>query len=532
MSDGLKAQHRAAIIATLAANDRVERAVLFGSRAMGTNTITSDVDIALFGDRLTLTDQAHLAATCDDLPMAQSIDLVLHNTIDNPALVEHIRTHGVEWYRRGGVTAAKPALQPSLNEDNTSLYHPPFPNHWTYESLYSMAHWVNGLAFKNIRFTPIGKPVIKISEIKNGISGQTKFTQSEFNQSVRVYSGDLLFAWSGQPESSIDAFWWRGPEGWLNQHIFRVTSSDKIDQTFFFYLLRYLRPNFIAIARNKQTTGLGHVTKQDLQGIVAASPSLPEQKAIAHILGTLDDKIELNRRMNETLEAMAQAIFKDWFVDFGPVRAKVEGREAYLPEDVWGLFPDAFQESELGEIPRGWGVRRLEDYLELAYGKSLPARSRRPGSVPVYGSGGVVGSHDVALTKGPTVIVGRKGTVGSLYLEAKPAFPIDTVFYTLPRIGSMLFSYHLLACQPLKTMNTDAAVPGLNRSNVYRLQFPCPTSDLVSAFDGMVERFWKRQVANLDESGVLTQVRDLLLPKFMSGKVRIDEAEKAVEVVV
>ncbi|MYG38668.1 MAG: nucleotidyltransferase domain-containing protein, partial [Synechococcus sp. SB0676_bin_10] len=97
MSDGLKAQHRAAIIATLAANRRVEKAVLFGSQAMGTNTVTSDVDIALFGPQLTLTDQAKLAAACEELPMAQSVDLVLHSTIDNPALVEHIRSHGVEW---------------------------------------------------------------------------------------------------------------------------------------------------------------------------------------------------------------------------------------------------------------------------------------------------------------------------------------------------------------------------------------------------------------------------------------------------
>ena len=102
MTDGLKAKHRAAIIATLAANNRVEQAVLFGSRAMGTNTITSDVDIALFGHQLTLTDQAKLAAACEELPMAQSVDLVLHSTIDNPALMDHIRTHGVEWYRRGG----------------------------------------------------------------------------------------------------------------------------------------------------------------------------------------------------------------------------------------------------------------------------------------------------------------------------------------------------------------------------------------------------------------------------------------------
>ena len=536
MTDGLKARHRTAIIATLAANDRVERAVLFGSRAMGTNTITSDVDIALFGTHLTLTDQARLAAACEELPMAQSVDLLLHSTVDNPALVAHIRTHGVEWYRRGGgrVGATQSnGLYPSADEGKvaSSLYHPFFPKHWTHQPLYSMAHWVNGLAFKNIKFTPNGKPIIKISEIKNGISSQTKFTQSEFDESVRIRAGDLLFSWSGQPESSINAFWWRGPEGWLNQHIFRVTPSNEINENFFFYILRYLRPNFIAIARNKQTTGLGHVTKQDLQRIVAAAPPLPEQRAIAHILGTLDDKIELNRRMNKTLEAMARALFKDWFVDFGPVRAKAEGRAAYLPEEIWGLFPDSFEGSELGEIPRGWGVRRLDDYLELAYGKSLPAKSRRPGSVPVYGSGGVVGTHDVALTRGPTVIVGRKGTVGSLYLTAQPVFPIDTVFHTSPRIGSMLFSYHLLTCQPLRTMNTDAAVPGLNRGNVYRLKFPCPTSDFISAFDNMAGCFWKRQVGTLDESSALAQIRDSLIPRLISGKVTIDEVEKVAEAV-
>ncbi|MDQ7088937.1 MAG: restriction endonuclease subunit S [Acidobacteriota bacterium] len=127
-----------------------------------------------------------------------------------------------------------------------------------------------------------------------------------------------MFSWSGQPETSIDAFWWRGPEGWLNQHIFRVLPDVGIDPTFFFYLLRYLKPNFVAIARNKRATtaGLGHVTKRDLKNAHEEGvPPLPEQRAIAHILGTLDDKIELNRRMSETLEAMARALFKSWFVD-------------------------------------------------------------------------------------------------------------------------------------------------------------------------------------------------------------------------
>ena len=97
-------------------------------------------------------------------------------------------------------------------------------------------------------------------------------------------------------------------------------------------------------------------------------PPLPEQRRIAHILGTLDDKIELNRRMNQTLEAMARAIFQDWFVDFGPVRAKLEGREPYLPPELWALFPDRLADSELGEIPEGWEVMALADCLNVARG--------------------------------------------------------------------------------------------------------------------------------------------------------------------
>lgn len=100
MTDGLKDRHRAAITAAIAANEKVERAVLFGSRATGTNTATSDVDIALFGDRLTLTDQARLAAEVEEIPMAQSVDLVLYDSLDNPALRRHIRTQGIEWYSR------------------------------------------------------------------------------------------------------------------------------------------------------------------------------------------------------------------------------------------------------------------------------------------------------------------------------------------------------------------------------------------------------------------------------------------------
>ena len=118
----------------------------------------------------------------------------------------------------------------------------------------------------------------------------------------------------------------------------------------------------------RRQAAVAGITGSDLAQLQIPLPPLPEQRAIAHILGTLDDKIELNRRMNQTLEEMARAIYKDWFVGFGPVRAKLEGREPYLPPDLWSLFPDRLVDSELGEIPEGWGVRALGEVAAVAGG--------------------------------------------------------------------------------------------------------------------------------------------------------------------
>ncbi|MBC6404370.1 MAG: restriction endonuclease subunit S [Rhodospirillales bacterium] len=268
------------------------------------------------------------------------------------------------------------------------------------------------------------------------------------------------------------------------------------------------------------------ISQADARAASVALPPIEEQEAVAGLLGTLNDKIELNRRMNETLEAMARAIFKDWFVDFGPTRAKAEGRAPYLAPALWDLFPATLDDEDK---PAGWSMRTVEDFLELAYGKSLPAKKRMPGNVAVYGSGGLSGTHNTALIEGPAVIVGRKGTVGSLYWEDGPAFPIDTVFYVIPRFGSMLFNYHLLASQPLSDMNTDAAVPGLNRGNAYRLEFPLPEPSLASAFDEIAGPLWQRRTKNLKEIETLAQTRDLLLPKLLSGEIRLGGAGKALE---
>ena len=259
--------------------------------------------------------------------------------------------------------------------DQGDLYYPKHPGHWERRSLYSLAQWVNGLAFRNIQFSSSGLPVIKIAEIKGGLSRQTKFTQQTFDEAVYIRSGDLLFSWSGQPETSIDAFWWRGPDGWLNQHIFRVTPRDDIDRDFFYYLLRYLRANFVGIARNKQTTGLGHITKKDLEDIEAAYPPLAEQRAIADVLGALDDKIEQNRQTAEALERLAQATFRAWFVDFEPVKAKAAGADSFpsMPQHVFDSIPTRFVDSEIGPVPEGWEVKTISESIRLTMGQSPPS---------------------------------------------------------------------------------------------------------------------------------------------------------------
>jgi type I restriction enzyme S subunit len=279
---------------------------------------------------------------------------------------------------------------------------------------------------------------------------------------------------------------------------------------------------------------MGHVTKKDLQRIRVRIPPLQEQRAIAHILGTLDDKIELNRRMSETLEAMARALFKAWFVDFEPVRAKMEGRWRRgqslpgLPAHLYDLFPDRLVDSELGEIPEGWKIGTLGDLVELAYGKALREKDRMPGPVPVYGSNGQVGWHNKAMVKGPGIVIGRKGNPGTVTWVPTDFFPIDTTFYVVPKsmCRSLHFLYYVLSEHDLPSLAADSAVPGLNRSFVYSNQQIIPPSGVLEAFDMIVKPYFDRKYQDERESCTLAALRDALLPKLIRGEIRVKDAER------
>lgn len=171
-------------------------------------------------------------------------------------------------------------------------------------SLYDLAVWKNGFAFKKTDFSEAGRPIIKIAELNNGINPSTSFTQGNYGEDVFVQYGDLLFSWSGNPQTSIDVFRYRLEDGWLNQHIFKVTANEKlVSNDFIYYILKFLKPHFTQIATNKQTTGLGHVTIADLKRMSVIVPTKDVQNKIVSVLKAIDDKIELNKEINNNLAA-------------------------------------------------------------------------------------------------------------------------------------------------------------------------------------------------------------------------------------
>ena len=539
----LKPRHRAMIEALLKEHLPGVEVWAYGSRVNGRSHDGSDLDLVLRGPDLARIDASWLVDFTDALRDSTIPFLVeAHDWADLPESFhrEIERDHVV-------MTHSTASRKPPANW----IYYPLFPVHWDRRPLYSMAQWVNGLAYRNIEFSVAGRPIIKIAEIKNGISDQTKFTYQDFDESVRVRAGDLLFSWSGQPETSIDAFWWHGPEGWLNQHIFRVTPSAGIDTTFFFYILRYLNSNFVAIARNKQTTGLGHVTKRDLENIEAALPEYQEQRFIAQILGTLDDKIELNRRMNETLEAMARALFKSWFVDFEPVRAKMEGRDTGLPQPIADLFPDHMIESDLGLIPHGWEVIPLSQIIEINPKRSLrkgevapyldmanmPTRGHVPHAVVdrQFGSGMRFTNGDTLVARITPCLENRKtayvdflqhgeigwGSIEYIVMRPMPPLPNEFAYYL-----ARSTRFREFAIQNMTGTSGRQRVPAAALS---KFSLPVPSKPIAESFGKFVKPLTICTSEAELESRTLAALRDTLLPKLISGEIRLRDAAAQVE---
>jgi len=358
-----------------------------------------------------------------------------------------------------------------------------------------------------------------------------------------LFDGEyLLIAEDGEnlrTRNTPVAFLARG-KFWVNNHAHIVRGNGQADTRFLMYAL-----STADISGYLTGSTMPKLTQGNLNRIPLLSPPLPEQRAIAHILGTLDDKIELNRRTNGTLEAMARTLFKSWFVDFDPVRAKAKGRDPGLPQPLAELFPARLVDSELGEIPEGWELKSLDEIARFLNGLALqkypPADGR---SLPVIkiaqlrvgNTGGadrasadldpdyVVNDGDILFSwSGSLECVLWAGGPGALNQHL---FKVTSADY--PRwlcylgVHAHLDDFRHIAAGKATTMGH------IQRHHLSDAKLAVPTKPLLDAMNTMIapiiQSLWKREV----QSRVLAALRDTLLPNLISGELRVEDAQRLV----
>ena len=330
---------------------------------------------------------------------------------------------------------------------------------------------------------------------------------------------------------------------WVNNHAHILQGNEKSDTRFLMY---FLKNSDISGFLSGST--MPKLTQENLGRIPVLSPPLPKQRAIAHILGTLDDKIELNRRMNETLEAMARALFKSWFVDFDPVRAKVEGRDTGLPKEIADLFPDGFEKSELGEIPRGWSIGKLGDLIVQRVERTTPGvETRSLPYVPIE----CITSKNIFLSQSlsgqeahSSLVKFYKGDI--LFGAMRPYFhkvcvaPFDgttrtTAFVLIPKEqGDQYFSLFSLFQEETIEFATNhsegSTIPYAKWiGSLETKETVIPPRSLRNSFQNVAAGFIEAGINQVNESISILQIRDIILPKLLSGEISVTDYISSVD---
>ena len=331
---------------------------------------------------------------------------------------------------------------------------------------------------------------------------------------------------------------------------------EKSDSLFGYYLARSPEFRTYAIGHMEGTSGRQRVPAFAVESFQLLLPPLKEQRAIAHILGTLDDKIELNRKQNQTLEAMARALFKAWFVDFEPVRAKMQGRWQRgqslpgLPAHLYDFFPDRLVESELGEIPEGWSFGCFSDAVDII-GGGTPKTSVSEywgGEIPWFSvvdtpvssdvfviqteksitQDGLNGSSARMIAKGTTIISAR-GTVGNLAIAGRDMTFNQSCYALRGKNGVGSYFVFLSAqrmVEQLKAMAHGSVFSTITRQTFEGVRVVLPPENVLQHFEQSAVSLLDPILENVNQSRTLAQLRDTLLPKLISGELRVPDAER------
>lgn len=416
--------------------------------------------------------------------------------------------------------------------------------------------------------TPDGIPLIKAGDLKNNwVNPNPEFSISkekhEEYRRTELLGGELLVSLVGNAGQTVVV-----PKEMCGWNVARAVAvlrlSEAVTPKYLQYCLQ--SPTLTSIIKSWcNTTVQETLNLKEIKKLPIPLPTSDEQHAIAHILGTLDDKIELNQKMNQTLEDIAKAIFKSWFVEFDPVRAKAEGRPTGLPPEISDLFPDELVESEIGEIPKGWEIMRLgECAIEIESGRRPKGgidKSLRQG-IPSVGAESIApaGEFDFSKVKYVTAEFAEKMKKGrvqnfdvALYKDGgKPGqfiprvgiygdgFPFghfyvnEHVFLLRSEQLGQPFLYRLVSSQAFLDQliakgSAKAAQPGLNQTEVVESTFVRPSKATIAIFNDKTRSLLERQFLLGRENEVLSDLRDTILPKLISGELRIADAEKFLE---
>ena len=384
------------------------------------------------------------------------------------------------------------------------------------------------------------------TRLRNVPMDRVPLSQSEAKRFL-LEDGDLLFArqslvLEGAGRCSI--FLRDDEPVTFESHVTRVRLDQNVSHPgYYFYYLQSHHGRSAIRSIVEQGAGASGIRGSDLATLDVRWRPLPEQRAIAHVLGTLDDKIELNRRMNQTLEVMARALFKSWFVDFDPVRAKMEGRDPGLPQHLADLFPDRLVESELGEIPEGWETGLLGDVAEQPR-RSVPPWKIAPGTpyialehmpknriaLSAWGNGNGLASNKFAFKQGE-ILFGKLRS----YFHKVGVAPVNGVCSTdivvvAPRSPQWfgLVVGHVSSADFIHYTDagsTGTKMPRTSWTDMALYELVLPPEPVAAAFTEMVQPAIDRIITQIHESRGLVALRDTLLPKLVSGELRAKQIE-------
>jgi type I restriction enzyme S subunit len=430
------------------------------------------------------------------------------------------------------------------------------PSGWSWKRLDSVCEGVFDCPHSTPLLTQEGPLIARSQDMRSGVFRTDEaghVSEDTFRERIvraEPKYGDLLYSREGT-YFGIAAEVPRGNRVCLGQRMVLLRpNSNKVDFRFLRYWLS--APVMTSYVHGfRDGTVAERLNLPTIRALPVLLPSLTEQHAIAHILGTLDDKIELNRRMNETLEAMARAIFKSWFVDFDPVRAKAEDRDPALPKHIADLFPDSLEDSELGEIPAGWEVGTIGGFASLSRNGinpgdfpdetfehfSIPAFDE--GQTPKCELGDTIKSNKYLIPPDAVLLSKLNPRIPRLWLPVirdNPRAVCSTEFLVVsPRVeASREYIYGFLSSEAFTDVfetlvtGTSGSHQRVKPEGLLSMNVVIPSKSVIQHFSEVVQPLLARADRAREQSETLAAVRDTLLPKLISGALRVKDTARLI----